>query len=408
MENYEHRKARKALIITGKDGKPAAGKKVSVKLKKHEFLFGWGAFDVLGYETAPDEKAKEMFRPRAELWESLCNYGTLPFYWGQYEPVEGETRHNELMKTVERITGNGAKVKGHPLCWHTVCADWLLKYSNEEIMKRQLDRITREVSAFKGKVELWDVINETVIMPVFDKYDNAVTRLCNHYGRIPLIKEVFAAAKAADPKAVLLINDFNTSESYASVIEECLDAGVPIDAIGIQSHQHQGYWGAEKLETVIRRFERFGLPIHFTENTIISGELMPPDIVDLNDFHAESWDSTPEYEERQKKELEEMYRIFFAHPLVKAVTGWDFTDGAWLNAPSGIIRRDGTPKPAYHMLKKLIKEEWSTEYSALTDENGAFELYGFKGEYTVNIEGSEFTVTNDGNALREALIISEK
>ena len=52
----------------------------------------------------------------------------------------------------------GAAVKGHPLCWHTVCADWLLKYPVEEIMKRQLDRITREVGDFKGKIAIISLI----------------------------------------------------------------------------------------------------------------------------------------------------------------------------------------------------------------------------------------------------------
>ncbi|WP_443110867.1 endo-1,4-beta-xylanase [Butyrivibrio sp. AE3009] len=53
------------------------------------------------------------------------------------------------------------------------------------------------------------------------------------------------------------------------MIDGCLNAGVPISAIGIQSHQHQGYWGKEKLEEVLERFAHFGLPIHFTENTLI-------------------------------------------------------------------------------------------------------------------------------------------
>ena len=187
MDKYEHRKARKKLVITGADGKPASAKQVSVKLKDHKFLFGWGAFDVLEYTSAETEEKKERFSSRAKQWEALFNYGTLPFYWGLYEPSEGDVRKDRMMKCVDRMVNDGAKVKGHPLCWHTVCADWLLKYSDEEIMQRQLDRITREVSAFKGKVELWDVINETVIMPDFDRYDNAVTRLCRHYGRIPLM-----------------------------------------------------------------------------------------------------------------------------------------------------------------------------------------------------------------------------
>ncbi len=405
MNKYEHRKAKKTLVLTDADGQRLSGRQVNVKLVNHKFMFGWGAFDVMDYTSNPSDMKKEN---RAEMWESVFNYGTLPFYWGIYEPQEGNVQQERVMKCVDRFCGKNIKVKGHPLCWHTVCADWLLKYDVEDIMKRQLDRIAREVNAFKGKINYWDVINETVIMPVFDKYDNAVTRLCNHYGRIPLISEVFAAARAADPEAVLLINDFNTSEDYAAVIEQCLEKGVPIDAIGIQSHQHQGYWGAEKLEAVLARFERFGLPIHFTENTIISGELMPPEIEDLNDFHAVNWESLPECEELQKTQLEEMYRILFAHPLVEAVTGWDFTDGAWLDAPSGLIRRDFTAKPAYHMLDKLINKEWSTEYSAVTDENGCFELDGFKGEYEITVDGRSYIVSNCDDSDEEIHIALEK
>ena len=37
------------------------------------------------------------------------------------------------------------------------------------------------------------------------------------------------------------LNDFNTSINYEILIDGCLNAGVPISAIGSQSHQHQGY-----------------------------------------------------------------------------------------------------------------------------------------------------------------------
>lgn len=258
-------------------------------------------------------------------------------------------------KCVEFLTARGVTLKGHPLCWHTVCADWLLSYDDKTIFEKQLERINREVSHFKGKITYWDVINETVILPVFNKYDNAVSRICARYGRMTLIKEVFAAAKAADPEAQLLINDFNTTDKYEKVIEECLQAGVPIDAIGIQSHQHQGYWGAKKIKEVIERFSRFGLPVHFTENTLLSGMLMPPEIEDLNDYQVESWDTVPFMEIRQQEDLAEMYGILLNSPSVKAATYWDFADGAWLNAPSGLVRVDGTPKPAYDRLKSIVE-----------------------------------------------------
>ena len=379
-----HRKATCTMRLTDAFGNPLAHHHIHVQQTRHEFLFGCGAFDFLSYVTATNETDRQFLKDRTDKWLDVFNYGTIPFYWGRFEPQEGYPETESRMKTVKYLQSHDIAVKGHPLCWHTVCADWLLQYDNDTILRKQLDRITREVSTFRGIVDLWDVINEVVIMPIFDKYDNAVTRICKDKGRIGLVKEVFAAAKEANPNATLLINDFNTSISYEILIDGCLNAGIPIDAIGIQSHQHQGYWGADKLEEVLARFEHFGLPIHFTENTLISGDLMPAYIEDLNDWQVPEWPTTPEGEERQCREWEEMYRILFSHPLVEAVTGWDFADGAWLGAPSGLIRKDNSVKPVYERLKKLIREEWWTDTFVTTDENGFATFEGVLGDYLLS------------------------
>lgn len=91
--------------------------------------------------------------------------------------------------------------------------------------------------------------------------------------------------------------------------------------------------------------------------------------------------------------------MLFAHPLVEAVTGWDFADGAWLKAPSGLIREDGTLKPSYHELKKLIHEEWTTELTVHTDADGKADINGYRGQYSASgnsISGS-FDVKKDKN-----------
>ena len=157
--------------------------------------------------------------------------------------------------------------------------------------------------------------------------------------------------------------------------------------------------GKEKLEDILDRYSFFGLPIHFTENTLVSGKIMPPEIVDLNDYQVDEWPSTPEGEERQKNEWREMYEILFAHPLVEAVTGWDFADGAWLKAPSGFIREDGTYKPSYHELKKLIHEEWTTKLTIHTDADGKAEINAYRGNYkaSVNNVSGSFNVSKDKN-----------
>ena len=163
-------------------------------------------------------------------------------------------------------------MKGHPLCWHTVSAEWLLQMSDEEIIETQLSRIRREVTDFAGVIDMWDVINEVVIMPIFDKYDNGITRMAKRLGRVGIIRVTFDAARSANPKATLLLNDFDVSAAYEWLIEGCLEAGIKIDAMGIQSHMHQGYWGVEKTKKVLERYSNYRLPIHFTENTLVSGK----------------------------------------------------------------------------------------------------------------------------------------
>jgi hypothetical protein len=148
--------------------------------------------------------------------------------------------------------------------------------------------------------------------------------------------------------------------------------------------------GAGKLGEVLRRFEGFGLPLHFTENTLVSGHLMPGHIVDLNDYQVPEWPTTPEGEARQAREWTEMLGLLFDHPQVEAVTAWDFTDGCWLGAPSGLLAADNREKPAYRALEGLIRGDWRSEGDVVTDENGCAWVEGFKGMYALT-DGTRVT-----------------
>lgn len=381
-KKFKHRMATNVIRFVGTDGLPLINKRITISQTNHEFLFACGAFDSVPLvNNEVDGEEKELLKDRFDKWLAIFNAGTLPFYWGRFEPEKGKPQTEQLMKAARWLKDKGITLKGHPLCWHTSTAPWLLDMTNEEILKTQLDRIHRDVSEFKGVVDMWDVINEVVIMPIFDKYDNGITRICKELGRIPLIREVFAATKEANPNATLLLNDFNTTISYEILIEGCLEAGIPIDAIGIQSHQHQGYWGVEKIQQILDRFSHFGLPIHFTENTLISGQLMPPEIVDLNDYQVDEWPTTPEGEERQAREIVKLYKTLFADPSVEAITTWCIVDGKWLGAPAGLLRKDNSCKPSYDALLNLIKKEWWTNLTVVTDDNGHAEITGFLGDY---------------------------
>ncbi|MBN2658255.1 MAG: endo-1,4-beta-xylanase [Spirochaetales bacterium] len=371
-------------------GRPVTGCAVRIGQKNHKFQFGsnWQD-DIIRFAGKElDGPAGEKAEILTNLYLDLFNQVTLPFYWANFEPEQGRPGTENMKKLASWYRSHDIALKGHPLCWHTLAPNWLLDMTNEEILRTQIDRIKRDVSDFAGIVDTWDVVNEAVIMPIFDKYDNGLTRLCKEKGRIELLKIMFETARKTNPRARFLINDFDTSPAYDILVEGCLEAGIEIDVIGIQSHMHQGYWGVEKTERILERFERFGLPIHFTENTIISGDLMPPEIKDLNDFQVTDWPSTPEGEERQAEEVVTHIKTLLSHPLVESITWWDIKDGAWLNAPSGLIRRDNTPKPSYHALKDLFKGEWWLKPAEfVSDSKGEIEVKGFLGEYELEFEG---------------------
>lgn len=108
--------------------------------------------------------------------------------------------------------------------------------------------------------------------------------------------------------------------------EGVLEAGVRIDASGLQTHMHQGYPGEEHFRDVLDRSARYGLPLRLTETTLVSGDLMPAEIVDLNDYQIPEWPSTPEGEARQADEITRHYRSLVAHPAVASINYWGLSD----------------------------------------------------------------------------------
>ncbi len=399
-----HNRTTDATITLTHNGAPLAHREVVVEQKNHQFLFGsnWGESSIALANGELSGKEKEQAERRNERFLQLFNQVTLPFYWARFEPVRGQPQTERIRNAARWYREHQCAVKGHPLCWHTLAADWLLELSNREILQAQVARIRREVADFAGLIDMWDVVNEAVIMPIFDRYDNGITRLCKEMGRIELIRAMFETVRGVNPQAVLLLNDFDVSPAYDILVEGCLKAGVPIDVIGIQSHMHQGYWGNTRTLRVIEQFERFNLPIHLSENTLVSGHLMPPEIVDLNDYQISEWPSTSEGEERQAQEVVLHYKTLLSHPAVQAITWWDLSDGGWLNAPAGLLRKDHSPKPAYAELLKLVKGEWWLRPTQLTtNANGQISLSGFLGEYELAIDGqrTRFFLKDKGTAL---------
>jgi GH35 family endo-1,4-beta-xylanase len=192
-----------------------------------------------------------------------------------------------------------------------------------------------------------------------------------------MVKDMFAAARAANPQATLLINDYRIEPKYKDLLELLRNNGKPIfDVIGIQSHMHDGVWSSQKIWDICQEYAFFGIPLHFTETTIVSSKRLGP---------GENWGPTdPSLEEKQAKEAERFYATLFGHPAVEAITWWDFTDqGAWQGAAAGFLRKDLSPKPIYTTLRKLIREDWCSKTHLQTDHNGIARLHAFYGDYRI-------------------------
>ena len=394
--SVDHRRGTAEVTVLDSAGNPVRDAEVTVEQQRHDFAFGNIGFDFVplaNEEPVQDAAAEPAFgragpaglRELETMWLELFNTATLPFYWRGFEPTRGTPDTRRLLRTASWFTERAVTVKGHPLTWHTLAPEWLTDLPVAEIERLQRERIRREVTDFAGVIDIWDAINEAVIMPVFTAEDNGITRLAQSIGRVPMIQLAFEEARASNPSAMLILNDFDLSSDYETLIEGVLEAGITVDAIGLQTHMHQGYWGEETMLATVDRFARFGLPLHLTETTLLSGDLMPPEIVDLNDYQVPSWPSTPEGEARQADEIVRHYRSLVGHPAVQAITYWGLTDdGAWLGAPGGLVRTDGTPKPSFDALRSLIKGEWWLPRTTMrTDHDGRLSISGFFGDYVI-------------------------
>ena len=368
----KNRKGDAVVRLLGPGGEPLKpGLTVKVAQTRHKFLFGCNIFKLNRCRTPEDNAAY------AKHFASLLNFATLPFYWWAYERQRGKPDDARTEEIVRWCKAHNVTTKGHPLAWNWGEQGWLPD-EPEAAMQAQLRRIERCVRRFKGDIDIWDVVNEATH---YDR-DNAkkdapkLTEAIRRMGVGEYVRQAFKAARKANPKATLVINDYRTDPAYAEkVISQLVDDnGQPLyDVIGIQSHMHGGYWGAERAWKVCQYFAKFGKPLHFTETTLVSGPRRSP-----------KWVTTPEGEKRQAEQVAEFYSVLFSHPAVEAITWWDFTDqGAWQRAPAGFVRADMTPKPAYERLNSLIKGKWWTQTETNLTASGRGRFRGFFGQYKI-------------------------
>ncbi len=366
----KHRQGDGVVCVRGRDGRPVSGATVNVQQERHEFLFGCNFFM---FGRLGDPALEENYRRR---FAALFNYATLGFYWPYYEPERGHPNYEYTDKALAWCAPRGIRCKGHPLVWDFADPKWL-PHDFAEIRALANARVRDIVSRFKGRLDFWDVVNEPTALGRFH------TRLGEgalSLGPVPYVTDRLKIARSANPQATLLVNDYLLNPAYFKILEAVREEGRGLfDAVGLQSHMHDGLWPLGRVWEVCDTFAKLGVPLHFTETTVVSGPRLGA---------GENWGpTTPELEEKQADAAVKFYTMVFAHPATAALTWWDFSDrGAWQRAAAGLVRRDMSPKPAYDRLHALIRGDWWTKAQGRTDARGEFATRAFFGTHRVTVD----------------------
>ncbi|MFZ6030082.1 MAG: endo-1,4-beta-xylanase [Chloroflexota bacterium] len=269
--------------------------------------------------------------------------------FGIVHPEPGRYDFQAADEIVNFAHGHDIQVRGHTLVWQKQMPEWL-QYGDwtpeqvREILHRHIETV---VGRYRGKVEIWDVVNEAMTGNGDVQRNFWYKQLGPEY-----IDLAFQWAHEADPDALLFINDYaaeginKKSDGLYELVEDMLARGLPVHGVGMQFHLDSG--GAQNLDSVTRNMQRLadlGLQIHITELDVA-----------LND------DPTPEDLQEQADTYQKILQTCLALPQCTAFITWGFTDKySWIpetkDGYGSALLFDATyqPKPAYFALLETLQ-----------------------------------------------------
>jgi endo-1,4-beta-xylanase len=258
-------------------------------------------------------------------------------------------------KIVDFATTNQMKIRGHALVWHSQTPSWLFIDSSGAdaspavLLARMKSHISTVMNHFKGKVYAWDVVNEAIMDTGAYRTGNEEkdTERSSWYKILgeSYIAEAFKAAREADPDAKLYYNDFHDyvpakHEGVYNMLKSLIEAGVPIDGVGIQGHlnidpspdpNNQGYYeSVANLEEAINQYSSLGLDVQITEMDL---SMYVTGVTYTSDMFLTADTFTDELKTKQAERYREYFELFRKHKdVIKAVTLWGIADdNTWLS-----------------------------------------------------------------------------
>jgi len=269
--------------------------------------------------------------------------------WQALRPAPGRFSFEPADRQLAWAKAEGLAMRGHTLLWHAPkwLPDWVNKYDFGANPKAEAERLftehIRTVCSHYGRdIMSWDVVNESVDPDTGNLRDNAFTP---HLGNVGQIELAFRLAREHAPHAQLVYNDFMGAGSYGTkhragvlkLLQELKARGVPVMALGLQSHLgtgEDGRWVARGSahEQEWRRFldevSGMGLDLLITELDV-NDRYLPADIA-RRDADAATM-------------VREFLDVTLAQPRLRTVMAWGLGDRySWMQ--TWWPRADGLPK----------------------------------------------------------------
>lgn len=292
----------------------------------------------------------------------LKNYSSLTaenaFKQAALNPAEGVWNFSEADTIADFCRQNGLKLRGHCLVWGHL-ASWMTRdsegnlVSKEVLLQRMHDYINVVVTRYKDIVRVWDVVNEPFGYDIKDgafKHNDFLAICGEEY-----ITKAFEFAHEADPTAVLCLNETTVLKNQKKqnyllkYVEQWVNEGVPIHAVGIQSHWNLFVVNESprRLQKVIDKLYDIGVDIQITECDMRI-DAIPSDIFDEVPRNTELL---------QSKKMSQMFEVLRKNAdKISSVTFWGISDNRPQKTEDGetyyrhelLFDRDYMPKNAYY------------------------------------------------------------
>lgn len=234
--------------------------------------------------------------------------------------------------------------------------------SREELLERMRDHIHTVVGRYKGKIKVWDVVNEALA----DGGTNVLRKsLWLDIIGPDFIAKAFQYAHEADPEAILRYNDYSLENpdkrrKLITLIRSLQEQKVPVHAIGSQAHLNVST-GFDEMDQALTEMETLGLPIHITEldvNSAQGGQRTTGADISSNTATTQGG-LVSDADRKLADAYAGLFRAFIKHEKsVKVVTFWGPNDAnSWRGAGKPLLfDTNSQPKPAFHAVISEAKK----------------------------------------------------